>query len=188
MSLLLARASLGLGVVSKQEGSSWPPAAPSVCGSDCATVAREAEAVAVEELSCSACWGCTDAVQGSLVGWASLAASSWSSDFQIWVACSWYAVLTTRAVTHHRGALRAGALSVDKTLAVEAGRLGGSLATGSVRNNSFSGSTYALAVLISLDPEAVVNDGSNTPSTVIHNCLSWWASALSSCSISVLSW
>lgn len=167
MSFFLTGSCLRLGFVSKQEGSSRPPAASSISSCDSATVAREAEAVAVEELSGETRWGCADATLRSLVGWASLAASSCSSDFQIWVACSWYTVLTASAVTDDSGVVRTCAYIVDETLAREAAwSYTSCLATGSVRNKPFTGVTYALAVLISLDAEAGRGHGSNTSSTV----------------------
>jgi len=122
-----------------------------------------------------------------LVGWASLTASSWSSDFKIWVTCSWRTVLATRAISHYGGACWTDAYSVFQALLREARLCDSSFTASSVRNNSFSGSTFASTVYVSLDSVAVGSHGGNASYSVCDDCLSWWASALASCA-SVLGW
>jgi len=187
VSILLAH----LGFISEQHRPSWPPTASSVCCCDCSTITREAQAIVVKEFSWATCWGCADAVLGSLVGWTSLAASSWSSDLGIWVACSWHTVLTTRAVTHYSCSCWASAYSVDLTLARETAELIACLESAftasSVSNGSFSETTHALSVLVSLDTEAVSCYSCNTSWRVRDNRLSWWASTCATRWISILS-
>jgi hypothetical protein len=194
--LFFTQSRLGWNFISKQKCSLavvlvvWPPAASAISSCDGSAGASEAKTVAVEESSRTTVWRSTPAILRSLVGWASLAASSWSSDFQIWVACFWHTVLTARAVGHHGGPWWAGAHSSDPSLARKASCWLGvsALTTCAVRNCCFPESADTSTILISLDAVAARLHCCNASCSCRDHGLSWWASALVGCWICVLAW